>query len=149
MDRRPRVGELRLPAGIVPLALGRKDMEALWNWLLGRLNNRLGVAKFVFALDAVLGILSVGGAALYGAALSSGEVWGAFLAIFVPCSVLWASFCYCAYRGLTSENAILKFVFWLYVAGNLFAFPVGTAIAGISIWLWRDLRKQSIRPVSA
>lgn len=113
------------------------------------MNNRIRVAKFVFSLDAVLGILSVGGAALYGAAFSSGKVWPAFLAVFVPCSVLWALFCYGAYKGLTSEKAVLKFVFWSNVVGNVFGFPVGTAIAGVSIWLWRDLRKQNIRPVSA
>lgn len=97
-------------------------------------NNRIRVAKFVFSLDAVLGILSIGGAAFYGAAYSSGKVWPAFLAIFVPFAVLWALFCYWAYKGLTSEKAVLKFVFWLYVVGNVFGFPVGTAITGVSIW---------------
>ena len=111
--------------------------------------NRLHVAKLVFSLDAVLGVLSVGGAALYGAAYTSENVWTAFLPIFVPFSVLWALFCYWAYKGLTSEKAVLKAVFWSYVVGNVFSFPVGTAIAGVSIWLWRDLRKQDIRPVSA
>lgn len=113
------------------------------------MDNRIRVAKFVFSLDAVLGILSVGGAALYLAALTSGNAWTAFFAIFVPFAVLWALFCYWAYKGLTSEKAVLKFVFWSYVVGNVFGFPVGTAIAGVSIWLWRDLRKQNIRPVSA
>jgi len=110
------------------------------NMLRQFLNNRSKVAQSIFSLDAVLGILSIGGAALYGAAYSSGKAWPAFLAIFVPCAVLWALFCYGAYRGLTSDNIILKFVFWLYVVGNVFVFPVGTAIAGVSIWLWRDLR---------
>ena len=113
------------------------------------MNNRVRVAKFVFSLDAVLGILSIGGAALYGAAVTSGNAWVTFLAIFVPFSVLWSSFCYWAYKGLTSEKPILKFVFWSNVVGNVFGFPVGTAIAGVSIWLWRDLRKQNTRPVSA
>lgn len=113
------------------------------------LSDRIKVAKFVFSLDALLGILSIGGAALYGAAYSSGNVWLAFLPIFVPFSVLWALFCYGAYRGLTSDNVILKSVFWLNVVGNAFGFPVGTAIAGVCIWLWRDLRKPTIRPVSA
>ena len=72
--------------------------------MLGR---RVSLAKFLFSLDAVLGILSVGGAALYVAALTSGKAWTAFLAIFVPFAVLWASFCYWAYRGLTSEKAVL------------------------------------------
>jgi hypothetical protein len=105
------------------------------------MDNRIRVAKFVFSLDAVLGILSVGGAALYGAAYASGKMWTTFLAIFVPFAVLWAFFCYGAYKGLTSEKAVLKFVFWSYVVGNVFGFPVGTAIAGVSIWLWRDLRR--------
>jgi hypothetical protein len=113
------------------------------------MSNRIRVAKFVFSLDAVLGILSIGGAALYGAAFTSGNAWTSFIAVFVPLSVLWAAFCYWAYKGLTSEKAILKLVFWSYVVGNVFGFPVGTAIAGVSIWLWRDLRRRDIRPVPA
>lgn len=113
------------------------------------MDNRIRVAKFVFSLDAVLGILTVGTAAIYAAAFTSGNAWTTFFAIFVPFAVLWALFCYWAYKGLTSEKAVLKFVFWSYVVGNVFGFPVGTAIAGVSIWLWRDLRKQNIRPVSA
>jgi hypothetical protein len=113
------------------------------------MDNLIRAAKFVFSLDAVLGILSVGAAALYGAALTSGNAWTAFFSIFVPLAVLWALFCYGAYKGLTSAKAVLKFVFWLNVVGNVFGFPVGTAIAGVSIWLWRDIRKQNIRPGSA
>jgi hypothetical protein len=113
------------------------------------MNSRIGIAKFIFSLDAVLGVLSVGGAALYIAALSSWKMWAAFLATFVPFSALWLLFCYAAYKGLTSEKVVLKFVFWTYVVANLFVFPVGTVISGASVWLWRDLRKQNIRPVSA
>lgn len=113
------------------------------------MNHRIRVAKLVFSLDAVLGNLSVGGAALYGAAFTSGNPWTAFLAIFVPFATLWSMFCYWAYRGLTSEKAVLKFVFWSYVVVNALGFPVGTAIAGVSIWLWRDSRKRDVRPVSA
>lgn len=113
------------------------------------MNNRITVAKLVFSLDAALGMMSIGGAALYGAAFTSGNAWTAFLGIFVPFALLWSSFCYWAYQGLTSDKAVLKFVFWSYVVGNAFGFPVGTAIAGISIWLWRDLRKRNIRPASA
>ena len=76
------------------------------------MDNHIRVAKFVFSLDAVLGILAVGGAALYGAALTSGNAWTAFVAIFVPFAVLWTFFCYWAYKGLTSEKVVLKFVFW-------------------------------------
>jgi hypothetical protein len=107
------------------------------------MKSRVRVAKFVFSLDAILGILSIGGAALYLAALTSGNAGTAFVAIFVPFAVLWSSFCYWAYKGLTSEKAVLKFVFWSYVVGNVFGFPVGTAVAGVSIWLWRDLRRQN------
>ncbi|HSW12714.1 MAG TPA: hypothetical protein VLI06_07735 [Solimonas sp.] len=113
------------------------------------MNNPIRVAKFVFSLDAVLGILAIGGAALYGAALTSGNAWMAFFAVFAPFAALWTLFCYGAYKGLTSGKAVLKFVFWSHVVGNAFGFPVGTAIAGVSIWLWRELRKQNTRPVSA
>ena len=114
------------------------------------MNNRIRVAQFMFSLDAVLGILAVGAACLYGAAYNRhAGLLTIFLTIFVPLAVLWSSFCYCAYKGLTSENAVLKFLFWFYVVCNALGFPIGTAIAGVSIWLWRDLRKQDIRPVSA
>jgi len=111
--------------------------------------DRVTVAKILFSLDAVLGVLSAGGGALYVAALSSGNVWAGFLATFVPSAMLWSLFCYLACRGLTSENVVLKVVFWSHVVGHVFVFPVGTAIAGVAIWLWRDLRKQDIPPVSA
>jgi len=103
--------------------------------------NHTRVAKVVFALDAVLGTLAVGGAALYGAAWSSENVWEAFFTTFAPFTVLWLLICYAAYKGLTSGNIILKFVFWAYVLFNVFVFPVGTAISAASIWLWRELRK--------
>jgi hypothetical protein len=107
------------------------------------------VAQLVFSLDAVLGIFAVGGAALYGATFTSGNVWTAFFATFVPFAALWTLFCYGAYKGLTGKNAVLKIVFWSHVVGNVFVFPVGTAISGVSIWLWRELRRLGIRPISA
>ena len=113
------------------------------------MSDRITVAKLLFSLDAVLGILGAGGGALYAAALSSGNVWAAFLAIFVPSALLWSLFCYLAYKGLTAENVVLKVVFWSFVVGHVLVFPVGTAIAGVCIWLWRDLRKPTIGPVSA
>ena len=67
------------------------------------------------------------------------------LATFVPFGMLWLLISYSAYKGLTSKNIALKFVFWLYVAGNAFAFPVGTAIAGLSAWLCRDIRQREGR----
>ena len=69
------------------------------------MNDRVRLAKYLFFLDAVLGILSIGGAALYGSAYSSKSVWVAFFPVFVPFSTLWALFCYGAYKGLTSPNA--------------------------------------------
>lgn len=107
------------------------------------MNDRRRLAKGLFILDAVLGILSIGGAAFYGAAYSSKSIWVAFLPVFVPFSALWALFCYGAYKGLTSPNAFTKVVFWLFVVGHLPAFPVGTAISGACIWLWRGLSSQS------
>jgi hypothetical protein len=118
-------------------------VQKIESWLQ---NNRIWVAKLIFSLDAVLGILSIGGAALFGAAYSSGNVWTTALAIFVPCALLWGAFCYGAYRGLTSGHLALKCLFWIFVAGNFFGFPVGTAIAALSIWLWRDGRKGNTRP---
>ena len=107
------------------------------------MNDRIRVAKYLFSLDAVLGILGIGGAALYGAAYSSKSLWAAFVPIFVPFSALWMLFCYGAYKGLTRPNAFTRLVFWLFVVGHVFAFPVGTAISGACIWLWRDLSRRS------
>lgn len=107
------------------------------------MGDRIRLAKYLFSLDAVLGILSIGGAALYGAAYSSKSMWAAFLPIFVPFSVLWALFCYGAYKGLTSPNALSKLVFWVFVVGHVFAFPIGTAISAACIWLWRNLSSHS------
>ena len=107
------------------------------------MNDRVRLAKYLFSLDAVLGILSIGGAALYGAAYSSKSLWVAFLPVFVSFSVLWALFCYGAYKGLTSPNAFTKTLFWLFVSGHVVAFPVGTAISGACIWLWRGLSSHS------
>jgi hypothetical protein len=107
------------------------------------MNDRFRLAKYLFSLDAVLGILSIGGAVLYGAAYSSSSVWVAFFPVFVPFAALWALFCYGAYKGLTSPNVFSKIVFWLFVVGHVVAFPVGTAISGACIWLWRGLSSHS------
>jgi hypothetical protein len=105
------------------------------------MNNPTRVAKVVFSIGAVLGILAVGAACLFGAAYNRhAPLLPIVLNIFLPFSVLWSVFSYCAYRGLTSTNVLLKLAFWLFVALNVFGFPVGTAIAGVAIWLWRDLR---------
>ena len=107
------------------------------------MNDRIRVAKYLFSLDAVLGILAIGVAALYGSVWSSKSVWEAFLPVFVTLSPLWALFCYGAYKGLTRPNAFTRLVFWLFVVGHVFGFPIGTAISGACIWLWRDLSPRS------
>ena len=103
------------------------------------LSDRRRLAKYLFVLDTVLGIVSIGGAAIFGATYSSHGFWLTVLPIFVPSSVLWALFCYGAYKGLTSPNAFTRLLFWLFVVGHVFAIPVGTAISGACIWLWRKL----------
>lgn len=86
---------------------------------------------------------------MFGAAYNRhADVWTIVWTTFVPLSAAWSLFCYCAYKGLTSQNIVLKSVFWFHVACNVFIFPVGTGIAGLSIWLWRDLRKPDVRTVS-
>ena len=111
------------------------------NDMIRLLDDRVRIAKVLFGVDAVLGILAIGGAALYGAALTSGNPWVAFFGMLLPLSALWLLLCYVAYQGLTTGHGVAKIVFWLYVTGNFFAFPTGTAISGLSIWLWRELRK--------
>jgi hypothetical protein len=106
-------------------------------------NDRIRLARYLFTLDALLGILAIGGAALYGAAYSSKSMWASFLLVFVPFSVLWALFCYAAFKGLTKPGALSKIAFWLFVVGHLAAFPIGTAISGACVWLWRNLSRHS------
>lgn len=102
-------------------------------------NNRVLLARLLFILDAVLGILVVGAACLYGAAFNRNPDWVAIaLTFFLPLSLAWSLLCYFAYKGLTSGNIVLKSVFWFYVFCNVFTFPIGTAIAGASIWLRRE-----------
>lgn len=104
-------------------------------------NNPIRLAKLTFSVGAGIGILGIGGACLYIAAYDRhSDVWSIFYSIFVPFSALWALFCYSAYRGLTSANPILKLLFWSCVVFNAFGFPIGTGIAGVAVWLWRDLR---------
>lgn len=105
------------------------------------LEDRIRIAKILYGLDAVLGVFTAGAVALHGAAWSTTKGWTPFVAIFVPASLLWLLLCYGAYRGLTSRNILLKAVFWLHVAFNVFPFPVGTAIAGVAIWLWRGVHR--------
>lgn len=107
------------------------------------MNNRILLARFLFTLDAVLGILVVGAACLFGAAYNRhADEWMIFLTNFLPLSLVWSLLCYYAYKGLTSENVVLKSVFWFYVFCNVFIFPIGTAIAGASIWLRLDFIKR-------
>ena len=107
-------------------------------------DDRIRIAKYLYLLEAVLGVLAIAGAALYGAALSTRNFWPAFLPIFALCSVLWTLFCFGVYKGLTSDPLIFKIFFWGNVVFNVFVFPVGTAISGVSIWLWRELRAERI-----
>lgn len=112
--------------------------------------NRVTAARLLFSLNAVLGILAIGGACLFGASYNPhASLMRILLTTFLPLSALWMSICYCAYKGLAGENVVLKSVFWFYVVLNVFFFPVGTAIAAASVWLWRDSRKQDARQVSA
>lgn len=87
------------------------------------MSDRTRVAKYLFSLDAILGILSIGGAALCGAAYSSKSIWVAFFPIFAPLTVLWALLCYGTYKGLTSSNIFLTLLFWLFVVGIFLPFP--------------------------
>ncbi len=140
MTRRPTLAARTSQSAPVSTTL---DDEAK-TWQL--MNDRVRLAKYLFFLDAVVGILGIGGAALYGAAYSSKSAWVAFFPVFIPFSALWALFCYGAYKGLTSPNAFGKVVFWLFVVGHVPAFPVGTAISGACIWLWRGLSSAVTNP---
>ena len=113
------------------------------------MKNRIKVAQFTFFIGTFVGVLSADGGALTAAAFSAAQglqFWIKSLVLFVPISILWSSFCYLAYKGFTSNKIILKFIFWLYVVFNVFIFPIGTVIAGVSVWLWRDSRIQNIDP---
>ena len=103
-------------------------------------SDRTRLAQVVYSLDALLGVFAIGAGALYGAAWGSGNAWADFLVVFVPATVVWSLFCYGAYQGLTSQNVLLKFLFWVHVVGNAIGFPVGTAFAGACLWLWRELK---------
>lgn len=105
----------------------------------GFLDDRERVARILFVLGALEGISGVAAGALYGAALASGDPTATFLTVFVPLSALWALFTYLAYRGLASRNPLLAFVFWSFVVFNFFVFPVGTLVAGASVWIRREL----------
>lgn len=114
------------------------------------MNNRIRLARFTFSLGAILGILGIGAAWIYGVSYSrQPDFLPTFFSIFLPLAALWSLFCYGAYRGLTSRKSILKFVFWFFVVFHFFCFPVGTAISGVSVWLWRDLKKNSAPSAAA
>lgn len=109
--------------------------------MAGLATDRLKLARILFSLDAVLGIVAIGGAALYGAAYSPKSPWLPFISILLPGAALWGLFCYGAFRGLTGKNALCNVLFWLFVVGHFFAFPVGTAISGACLWLRSELGK--------
>lgn len=101
-------------------------------------------AQLFFALDALLGVVVIGAAALFGAAWApKGSAGLAFAKVFLPLAATWLVFSYGAYRGLTSSHAALKVVFWANLAVIAFIFPVGTALAAWAVWLWRDQRDKA------
>lgn len=99
------------------------------------------LARLLFGIEGVIGAFGIGAAAFYGAAMTTGNAWVAFFGILIPFLPLWALFCYGAYRGLTSDNLFQRVLFWLFVTGHVFVFPVGTVISGALIWLRREWRK--------
>lgn len=103
------------------------------------LNDRARLARYLFCLDAVLGVFSIGSAVFFGTAYTSASFAEAFFPVFLPFSVLWLLFCYGAYKGLTGRNVFGKLVFWISVIGHFFVFPIGTAFSGVCLLLWRDL----------
>src|SRR5690606_27769975 len=94
---------------------------------------RVGIARAVLSLDAVLGILAIGVACLYGAAYQTCPALPIVFAIFLPTSALWFAFCYLTYKGLANDRVILQAVFWLNVLCNTVVFPVGTGIAAVCV----------------
>lgn len=108
--------------------------------LPGLLADRVWLARVLFSIDAVLGILVAGAAALSGAAWTSANPRQVFVAILIPLAIIWIAVCYGAYKGVTTRRPVLLAVFWVCVIVNLPTFPIGTAIAGASVWLWRELK---------
>ena len=53
--------------------------------------DRAKLAKALFIGDAVLGVMVIGSAALFGAAYAPGDVWRPFLSVFIPGSLVWLS----------------------------------------------------------
>lgn len=101
---------------------------------------RSRIVLFAYSAGAILGLAGIVQGALFAAVSTSGSPWMAFLATVVIGGALWAGFTFGAYEGLTSPRLWLKFVFWLYVTFNIFAFPVGTAVSAALIWSWRTER---------
>ena len=111
------------------------------NSITKMLNDRTRLARYLFSLDAVLGVLAIGVAAFSATAYSSGSIAEAFFPPFLSITLVWLLFCYGAHKGLTNLNAFGKLVFWLFVIGHFFVFPIGTLFSGVFIWLWSERSK--------
>lgn len=98
-----------------------------------------------FSLGAVLGMVGVVQGALFAAATAPGRPWLGFFVVLLLGGSLWLCFTYGAYKGFSTSNALLKGVFWLFVVFHIFVFPIGTAIAGGLIWLWRGKQQEDER----
>lgn len=112
--------------------------------------NKVKTAKYFFIANALL--IGVAGGALMGFftavfAFDSGphykEALIVFSVIFFPLSLSWSLFCYGAYKGIKSDNLILKFIFWFFVLWNIITFPIGTIFAIYLIYLWREINKRA------
>ena len=106
------------------------------------LKDRVLVARCIFGFSAVLWAGSIAVAGLFTAIFFLPS-----LPIFFLLAVLCASFCYGAYKGLTSPNVFFQILFWIYVAINLFGFPVGTGIAVASVWLRSELQNSKPKAI--
>jgi len=111
--------------------------------------NKLKLAKVLFIVNAILiGVLGGALLGMYGAIFASEggpdlkqEIL-AFAVFFFPLSILWSLFCYGAYKGLQSSNIALQVIFWLFIAWNLFAFPIGTIFSLVIIYIWYTQNKE-------
>ena len=103
-------------------------------------------ASALFGFSALVGVVVIGAGALSGAAWApNARVWIVFAQVFIPAASVWLAFSYGAYKGLASDNAGLRFLFWANVGVMFFIFPVGTAVAAAMVWLWRELKNAKVR----
>ncbi|SDU03185.1 hypothetical protein SAMN05216296_1376 [Pseudomonas pohangensis] len=110
--------------------------------------DKLKIAIIAYSTNMLLAALSIG---FIGYSIAKpfprGDI-GLHLLIFIAVLLLWAIFSYYAYKGLTSDNLLLKIIFWTHTLWNLLlGFPFGTAIALAFIYLWIELKKQKTSPL--